>query len=210
MHIESMRYFVELANAGSFSAAARNLFISPQGLNKAIGTIEREFGSKLVERNRHGIVLTPEGKVFYQHAVVIVSEIGAIVDDIAALSSAQDSREKPLKITASSYATSVFSGLNLAGSTLGTFTLQEETIPELLKLVEGGGVDELFLTELYPLLQQQVGEMGNISFEPILSTRTGVIWTQGFELADHETIHRFELRDVPIAYNSHQDMRRYA
>ena len=59
-----MRYFVELANAGSFSAAARNLFISPQGLNKAIGTIEREFGSKLVERNRHGIVLTPEGKVF--------------------------------------------------------------------------------------------------------------------------------------------------
>lgn len=210
MHIESMRYFVELANAGSFSAAARNLFISPQGLNKAIGTIEREFGSKLVERNRHGIVLTPEGKVFYRHAVVIVSEIGAIVDDIAALSSTQDSREKPLKITASSYATSVFSGLNLAGSTLGTFTLQEETIPELLKLVEGGGVDELFLTELYPLLQQQVGEMGNISFEPILSTRTGVIWTQGFELADHETIHRFELRDVPIAYNSHQDMRRYA
>ena len=64
MQIESLRYFIELARAGSFYGAAKNTFLSQQGLNKAITSLESELGVKLVERSRRGVRLTSEGEAF--------------------------------------------------------------------------------------------------------------------------------------------------
>lgn len=49
------RYFVELCRHGSYSAAARELLITPQGLNLAIRRLERELGVHLVDSG-HGPV----------------------------------------------------------------------------------------------------------------------------------------------------------
>ena len=40
MQIESLHYFIALARAGSFYRAAKDVFISQQGLSKAIGAID--------------------------------------------------------------------------------------------------------------------------------------------------------------------------
>ena len=50
MQIDTLRYFVELARVGSFYGASKNVFISQQGLNRAISSLESELGVKLVER----------------------------------------------------------------------------------------------------------------------------------------------------------------
>lgn len=51
MQVDAFRYFIELARAGSFNKAAQRSFITQQGLNKAISTLEDELGMKLVERS---------------------------------------------------------------------------------------------------------------------------------------------------------------
>jgi len=82
MQIESLRYFIALAQAGSFYGAAKNLLISQQGLNKAVTSLETELGIKLVERSRRGVRLTSDGEVFLKHAERIVNDHRGMVDEL--------------------------------------------------------------------------------------------------------------------------------
>lgn len=54
-------YFLEAAEAGSFSGAARNMYISAQALTKQMDLLEGELGGSLFERSRQGVTLTPLG-----------------------------------------------------------------------------------------------------------------------------------------------------
>ena len=84
MQVENLRYFIELAKAGSFYGAAKNTFLSQQGLNKAITSLESELDVKLVERGRRGVRLTSEGEAFLRHARHIVSDYDLMVEDLVA------------------------------------------------------------------------------------------------------------------------------
>lgn len=68
-HIES---FIETANAGSFSKAARALYIAPSSLIQQIDLLEQRLGIVLFERERRGVKLTEAGESLYRDAVEIV------------------------------------------------------------------------------------------------------------------------------------------
>ena len=62
------RYFAGLCRFGSYSAAARELCITPQGLNLAIRRLEKELGAQLVD-GRHGPIRpTSYGEAFLEYA----------------------------------------------------------------------------------------------------------------------------------------------
>ena len=64
MRIESLRYFLEIAQFGSFSLAARKLYISQQGLSKAVQALEKELGVDLFERSGKNVHLSEAGRAF--------------------------------------------------------------------------------------------------------------------------------------------------
>lgn len=64
MQIEYLYYFLDVAKTLSISQSARTLYISPQGLSRAIKSLEEEFGFELFARTKHGFVLTKEGEEF--------------------------------------------------------------------------------------------------------------------------------------------------
>lgn len=53
--------FLRVAELGSFSKAAKELFLSPQALMKQVGLLEARLGGKLLERSARGVKLTPFG-----------------------------------------------------------------------------------------------------------------------------------------------------
>jgi len=59
-----LKIFVEVAEAGSFTAAARRLGISQPAVSQNIAEIENAYGIKLFDRVNKTTGLTPEGKVF--------------------------------------------------------------------------------------------------------------------------------------------------
>ena len=61
-----MRTFVEVVDAGGFSAAARKLGRSKALISKYIKELEDELGVVLFDRNRRGTVLTAAGAAFLQ------------------------------------------------------------------------------------------------------------------------------------------------
>lgn len=68
-HIES---FIEAAKAGSFTKAARELYIAPSSLIQQIDLLEQRLGIVLFERGHRGIKLTEAGESLYRDAVDIV------------------------------------------------------------------------------------------------------------------------------------------
>ncbi|WP_448188008.1 LysR family transcriptional regulator [Azospirillum sp. sgz301742] len=59
---DDVRVFLELARAGSLSAAARTLRISHATVGRRIAALEATLGRALVERRPDGYALTPEGE----------------------------------------------------------------------------------------------------------------------------------------------------
>lgn len=72
-----MQVFVRAAEDGSFSAAARNLAITPSAVSKLVARLEERVGALLFRRAHRNIVMTPEGEVFYQAARAAIEAVEA-------------------------------------------------------------------------------------------------------------------------------------
>ena len=74
MTIQQCIYALEIHNTGSFSEAARNLFVAQPSLSTSIRQLEEELGIKIFERSKTGAVLTEEGAEFVRYAAEIVAK----------------------------------------------------------------------------------------------------------------------------------------
>lgn len=74
MDIRNMRYVLTTMKAGSFTKAARQMYLSPQALGKAIRTIEEEYGTPLFERDARALTPTPFGYAFAREAEKCVAD----------------------------------------------------------------------------------------------------------------------------------------
>ncbi len=66
MELNHLRYFYEVAKAGSFTEAARKLRISQSALSKAVALLEDAEGTKLFERSKKGVQLTSVGQEVFR------------------------------------------------------------------------------------------------------------------------------------------------
>ena len=62
MPFKQFQYLKEVMACRSINRAAQNLYISPQALRSAIGSMEDKVGFKIFERSKQGVSLTPEGE----------------------------------------------------------------------------------------------------------------------------------------------------
>lgn len=63
--------FLLVSNLGSFTQAAKQLYLSTTAVQKQINQLEQKTGLILFERRKKGVVLTNVGKIFYQKVVEI-------------------------------------------------------------------------------------------------------------------------------------------
>jgi len=66
--IAGMEALVALVDAGSFSAAARALGLTPSAMSKLVARLERRLGTQLVERTTRRMRLTEAGQGYYRRA----------------------------------------------------------------------------------------------------------------------------------------------
>ncbi|MER9417712.1 LysR family transcriptional regulator [Mesorhizobium sp. M0306] len=76
--------FVRVVEAGSFSAAARALRMTPSAVSKLIARLEARLGARLVSRSTRKLQLTPEGAAFFDSGVRILADMAAAEREAAA------------------------------------------------------------------------------------------------------------------------------
>lgn len=72
MDIAQARTFLEIAETGSFIAAAARLNVTQTAVSARIRTLEDQLGRRLFVRNKAGARLTPAGERFLRHARSLV------------------------------------------------------------------------------------------------------------------------------------------
>ena len=87
MELRHLRYFVAIAEEGSFTRAAERLWVAQPGLSTQIRRLEAELGIQLLERHTRGVDLTPAGELFLERArlaLAAVETAGATGRDLEA------------------------------------------------------------------------------------------------------------------------------
>jgi len=74
MELEQLRIFAAVAEAKSFSAAARALFVSHSTTSRAVSSLERELGVELLDRQGRAVRPTPAGEELLKWAARLLRE----------------------------------------------------------------------------------------------------------------------------------------
>lgn len=206
MQTDSLAYFLTLAQSGSFHAAAKKLSISQQGLSKAIATMERDLGTQLFTRTRHGVELTRAGAAAAQHAQLVLDEYNGMLDAIVVDSHRAEPDKKRIQVCATFYA---MQNLQLFQDELllKLAILTERPFKDLLASLDDPICQDLLLAELYPSTEKSLLARGDVILTHLVTTAPGVVWKEGFE--NRSSVSRSEVAGLPCACIAAHDLNYY-
>jgi DNA-binding transcriptional LysR family regulator len=85
LDVKRLRVLREVAAKGSFSAAAESLAYTQSAVSQQIAALEREAGTRLVDRSARGVRLTEAGRALVRHADVILARLADAEAELAAI-----------------------------------------------------------------------------------------------------------------------------
>jgi DNA-binding transcriptional LysR family regulator len=127
-----LRAFATLARTGSFTMAAKELFLSQSAVSHSMKALESDIGCRLFDRVGKKVLLTQAGEQLLKHADKILGEMGEARESIRQLGKWGRSR---LRIGASTTACTY-----LLPSVLREF---RESFPQCMITIEPGDTPEL-------------------------------------------------------------------
>lgn len=77
MDTRHIRAAVAVANSGSFTAAARQLFMAQSTLSRQVAALERELGGPLFVRGPRSVALTTTGEAFLPLGEAVLDAVAA-------------------------------------------------------------------------------------------------------------------------------------
>jgi DNA-binding transcriptional LysR family regulator len=95
--LAAMEIFVSVAEAGSFSAAAKRMNVGQPAISKSVAQLEERLGVRLILRSTRGLTMTDAGQRFYEHAKLAIREAD---DAEQAVRRASDSLSGKLRVSA--------------------------------------------------------------------------------------------------------------
>jgi DNA-binding transcriptional LysR family regulator len=90
--LRQLRYFVAVAESGSFRAASERLHVSQPPLSRQVAELERVLGARLLDRSASGVVLTPAGRTVFRRAQAMLRDAEALAVSVSTSSSSAKDR----------------------------------------------------------------------------------------------------------------------
>lgn len=186
LDLNRLRVLHEVAGAGSFSAAARALHITPSAVAQQIGALERSVGVPVVHRSPRGVQLTEPGRLLADTTAGVFADLNQVGRKLDSYAEGAVGR---LVV-----ATFPSAGQRLIPGALTPLTtrpeveldIREAETQDALPLVRDGEVDLAivyhFLTERPP------HEWSDLDYTPLLSEETYAVLPAQHELADRSEI----------------------
>jgi len=92
LDVKRLRVLREVAAKGSFSAAAESLAYTQSAVSQQIAALEREAGTRLVDRSARGVRLTDAGRALVRHADVILARLSDAEAELEAIAGLRGGR----------------------------------------------------------------------------------------------------------------------
>lgn len=148
MELQPLRYFLAIAETGSFTAAASRCHVSQPSLSIQVAKLEAELGGPLFERGRKGARLTQRGELLRPRAAEALRQLEAAqveADELAGLQRGSV-RLGCMPSTGAYLLPPLIKAFDKAHPSI-RLDLREESSPELGRLLREGEVDLAILDE---------------------------------------------------------------
>ena len=208
MQIDTLRYFVELARVGSFYGASKHVYISQQGLNRAISSLESELGVKLIERESRGVRLTSSGEVLLEHSANLLGEYSEMLKDLYAQHTTSSPEDARLVIHMTYYPSQVSEPFVRSMKDSSSIKIVEEPFKQVIEGARKSDGSELFLCDLYGA-PGRANDFADLVFEPVITTQGGIVWRDNSPIKTRGAVHREQIADMPLTIDSHREMMRF-
>lgn len=94
MELRQLRYFLTIANTGSFSKAAKSIFVTQPTLSWNIQSLEDELGVKLFYQSEDGLQLTEAGQILYKRAQEVIGIVAETENELREMQTKSQQRLK--------------------------------------------------------------------------------------------------------------------
>ena len=85
MELEHLRIFLAVVDQGSFTKAARALYISHSTTSRSVSALEQALGVRLLKRDNRSVQLTPAGETLRREGRQLLSRVEAMEKAVRAL-----------------------------------------------------------------------------------------------------------------------------
>lgn len=196
MTIQQCRYVLEIAKTGSFSEAAKQLFIAQSSLSVGVKALEKELGIRIFDRSGNGVYLTDEGAEFINYARQICQSYHFVRERYS------KSVQQKLHIATQHYdfIADIFGALlQDVESESYRFSIREIETYNVIHDVETAYSDIGILAikdSNYDIMKRYLGRR-KLRFTPALTVKPHVFFRRAHPLADKEKLTCTELKSYP-------------
>jgi DNA-binding transcriptional LysR family regulator len=191
LSVSGMRVLREVAERGSFTAAASALGYTQSAVSRQVAALESALGVAVFQRHRTGVRLTAEGRAVLRHATLALDEIDAALRAV---------RRQPSPTEAVRLGAYPSAGAVLLPRTLAALrrthpqidvNTREGTTPALVRALRAGSLDLAVLSSAPPFRAPD-GESPELTIEIISEAdlHVAVAATHPFALDDAVDIER--------------------
>lgn len=197
MTIQQCKYVLEIARTGSFTQAAKQLFIAQSSLSISVKSLEQELNIKIFERSGNGVYLTEEGSEFVRYAAQIVEN-----DDFINHRYSYRNVQQKLYVATQHYdfVADVFANyLSEVGGESYKLSIREIETHRVIRDVETAYSDIGIIAIKdgdYEVMKRYLNHKG-LMFNPLLNVAPHVFLRKDHPLALSDHLSSAELKDYP-------------
>jgi len=195
LDVRRLKVLQEVAQQGSFSAAADALSFTQSAISQQIAALERETGATLLRRGPGGVTLTDAGRALVSHTVAVLARLADAERELAAIAGLRGGRVRLASFptagaTLVTNAVSVFAERHPEVELSLTEGEPNETVPRLRR-----GEFELALVYDYGLGSMDL-EQG-LELVHLLDDPLSVVLPPGHGLASRRAVEIAQLAEEP-------------
>lgn len=198
MTLAQLRYVVTVAQAGTLTEAAKELFISQPSLTKSIKELEKEMQIEIFERTNKGIVVSKEGEEFLAYARQVLEQADLLEEKYMNKSA----RKQELSVSTQHYSFAVNAFVDLIkeyGKEKYDFSLREtqtfEIIEDVASLKSEIGI--LYKNCFNASVIDKLLKSNDLAFERLFVARPHIFISSKSPLAGKKSVTMEELKPYP-------------
>lgn len=198
MTLQQLRYVVTIAEKGTISEAAKELFISQPSLTNAVKDLEKEMQITIFNRTNKGVVTSNEGDVFLGYARQVLEQAALLEEKF--LNAQEPSPHFSVSCQHYSFAVNAFVDvIREFGGSKYDFTLREtqtyEIIEDVSRLKSEIGI--LYTSSINQEIIMKLIRQNDLKFEELFVAKPHVFISSRHPLAYKECLAIEDLEEYP-------------
>ena len=198
MTLQQLRYVVTIAEIGTISKAAEELFVSQPSLTKALKELEKEMQITIFDRTNKGIHVSREGEIFLGYARQVMEQFELL--DARYISKSDVKKKFSVSMQHYTFAVNAFVEMvKQYGMDEYEFAVHETKTHEVVEDVKNGKseIGILYLNDFNRKVLEKIFMESMLEFHPLLECNVYVYMSKLHPLAHKDKIALEELKDYP-------------